>query len=129
MKNLKRKEVLSLIFCLLCLGAAVAALIAASRVRVQPEELHTQSNITSSFLSSQAEEANAQLSTAGKATFAIVSLYGGKVAAFYPGDTEPFLILAVSSADLPEADRLLLQKGIEASSRAELLHILEDFES
>lgn len=129
MKHLKRKEVLPLIFCLLCLGASIAACIAASRARGQTEELHTQSNITASFLSSQAEETDAGLSAAGEATFATVSLYGGQVAAFYPGDTEPFLILAASAADLPETDRLLLQKGIKASSRAELLHILEDFES
>ena len=93
-----------------------------------------QSNTTASSGSSQAStpedgEKNLQKDADAAAQFAVVSLYDGHVAAFYPDEEQPFLTLNVPEDELTAADRLLLMKGIPAASRAELLHILEDFES
>ena len=89
MKHLKRKDVLPLIFCLLCLGASIAACIAASRARGQTEELHTQSNITASFLSSQAEETDADFPPPGKPPLPPYPYMAGRWPLFIPATQNP----------------------------------------
>ena len=134
MSHLKRKEKLALLLCALFLAAAAVALITANQLQVRQTDTQMQSNITASSGSSQAStpedgEKNLQKDTDAAAQFAVVSLYDGHVAAFYPDEEQPFLTLGVTEDELTAADRLLLMKGIPAASRAELLHILEDFES
>ena len=57
----------------------------------------------------------------------IIKEYGGKVAVFGPGETEPMAIYEVYVHLLPENDIELLRKGISVDDDYTLLKTLEDF--
>ena len=51
----------------------------------------------------------------------------GRLAVFVEGSDEPEMVLDVYLSTLPEADRLLLEQGIEAQSYAQLVSMIEDY--
>lgn len=58
-----------------------------------------------------------------------VGVYNGKLAVFEQSNDTPTDVYDVAIDDFPEADRILLAKGIPANSQAELQTILEDYTS
>ncbi len=57
----------------------------------------------------------------------VLKMYDGNLAVFINGASEPAEVFSVPVSLLPEADRILLEKGIAASSRAELQRLIEDY--
>lgn len=57
----------------------------------------------------------------------LVKNYNGKIAVFEKGQNKPFKITSVNIDDLPDADKKILAKGIEAESQKQLSTILEDY--
>lgn len=60
----------------------------------------------------------------------VISDHDGYIAIFTAGDTEtPITVTDIEVSTLRECDRMLLERGVEISSREELLMLLEDFGS
>ena len=51
----------------------------------------------------------------------------GRLAVFVEDSDEPEMVLDVYLSTLPEADRMLLEQGIEAQSYAQLVSMIEDY--
>ncbi len=83
-----------------------------------------------SFMSDQNTEniaVNPDTEFIENSSYYIVKEYKGNVAVFESGKETPFRITEVHLAELPSADRKLLEKGIKASNQEELNCILEDY--
>ncbi len=71
----------------------------------------------------------AQQQTPKSNVYYLVSEYEGKIAVFKNDSTIPFEIYDTYISSLPRHDRLLLEKGIHASTKQELQDIIEDYTS
>jgi len=58
-----------------------------------------------------------------------VTVYDDTVAVFLSGTNSPYLKLFVDLKNIPYEDKKLLEKGIYAKNKAELIKILEDYDS
>ena len=57
----------------------------------------------------------------------ILGVYEGKVAAFDSGSAVPIYVSSRRISDLPEQDRLMLEKGIIVSDQKKLTELIEDY--
>lgn len=59
----------------------------------------------------------------------VLSEYNGKLAVFSYGGSLPIEVFDTSVSDLPENDRLQLEKGITVSDKTSLQKLVEDYTS
>lgn len=57
----------------------------------------------------------------------LLAAYGDYIAVYTPDSSEPYIITDIALSRLRENDRRMVERGIEAGTREELLSLLEDF--
>ena len=57
----------------------------------------------------------------------LLGVQNGNVALWEDGKTDPVRVFPYSAANLPEADRQALEKGIHLDSKLQLIRLIEDY--